>query len=174
MKLFLAALMIWSLPLFGMSCGSATVQEPASKPTPEAVTLTSQNPAGSFPLETDLKNLPKTTDVPPSLLTLQVTVTKVVNPGARAVNIFVYVARPNEKGDNPAQKIQLGSFSLYPPDSPGKFTLNGAAALRKAAEASNEATPKDWRLVFELEKPEQGAPPLEVTIAAPMWTLTKG
>ena len=174
MKLFLAALTIWSLPLFGMSCGSAGVQEPASKPTPEAITLTTQKPTGSFPLQTDLKNLPKTTDVPPSVLTLQVAVTNVVNPGARAVNIFVYLARPNEKRDNPAQKIELGSFSLYPADSPGKFTLNGAAALRKAAEASNDANPKDWRLLFELERPEQGASPLEVTIAAPMWTLTKG
>jgi hypothetical protein len=175
MKLLLAALAIWSLPLFGMSCGSATVQEPASAPTPETVTLTAQNPTASFPLQTDFKNLPKSTDIPPSVLTLQVAVTKVVNPGARAVNIFVYLSRPNEKRDNPAQKIELGSFSLYPADSPGKFTLNGGAALRKASAASNETNLKDWHLVFELEqKPEQGSSPLEVTIAAPMWTLTKG
>ena len=174
MKLFLAALTIWSLPLFGMSCGSPTVQEPGSSPTPDTVTLTTQNPTASFPLQTDLKNLPKPTDVPPSVLTLQVAVTKVVNPGARAVNILVYVARPTKKDDNSAQKIEIGSFSLYPADSPGKFTLNGAAALRKAAAASNDPNAKDWRLLFELEKTEPGSSPLEVTIAAPMWTLTKG
>ena len=175
MKLFLAALTIWSLPLFGMSCGSASVQEPASEPTPKTITLTNVNPTGSFSLQPELlKNLPKTTDVPPTVITLQVAVTKVVNPGAKAVNIFVYLSRPNEKRDNPAQKIELGSFSLYPADRPGKFTLNGAAALRKASEASNDANHKDWRLAFELEQPEQGSSPLEVTVAAPMWTLTKG
>ena len=175
MKLFLAALTIWSLPLFGMSCGSTGVQEPAAQPSPETITLTTQNPTGSFPLQTDLKNLPKTTDVPPTFIALQVAVTKIVNPRARAVNVFVYLSRPNEKRDNPAQKIEVGSFSLYPVDRPGRFTLNGGAALQKAAAASNDADSKNWRLVFELEqKPEQESSPLEVTVATPIWTMTKG
>jgi hypothetical protein len=166
MKLFLAALTIWSLPFFSMSCGSASVQGPDSESKSETVTLTNQNLTGSFSVQPEVLKNP--TEM------LLVAVTKVVNPKARAVNIFVYLTRPNEKRDNPAHKIEVGNFSLYPADRPGKFTLNGAPALRKASDASNEANIKDWRLVFELEKPEQGSSPLEVTIAAPVWILTKG
>ena len=167
MKLFLAALTIWSLPFFGMSCSSASVQEPTSKRTSETITLTNQNPTGSFALQPDLLKNP-----PPALLVL---VTKVVNANARAVTIFVYLSRPSEKRDSPPEKIDLGNFSLYPADRPGKFTLNPTAALRKAAAAPNESNSKDWRMVFELEqKAEQGSAPLEVTIAAPIGIITKG
>lgn len=177
MKLFLAALTIWSLPFFGISCGSASVQGPASSPTPsQTVTLRNQNPTGSFPLQPEvIKNVPATTEVPPTATVLHVAVTKVVNPNARAVSIFVYLSRQNGKRDQPAERIEVGNFSLYPADRPGKFTLNGGPPLRKALEASNDANIKDWKLVFELEqRPEQVSSSLEVTIAAPMWILTKG
>jgi len=176
MKLILAVLIIWSLPLLGMSCGSQTVQEPAPTTTPETITLTNQNPTGSFPLQPDLlKNLPATNAVPVTITTLQVPVTKVVNPNASAVNIFVYLSRPKDKDDTPAEKIEVGSFSLYPADRPGKFMLNPETAFRKASAASNDANIKDWRLVFELEKrPEQAWSPLEVTIAKPLSIITKG
>jgi hypothetical protein len=175
MKLFLAALTIWSLPLLGISCGSANVQVPASKPTPETITLTNQHPTGSFPLQPDLlKNLPTGAEVPPVFASLQVEVTKVVNPNARAVTIFVYLSRPNEKRDNP-EKIEVGSFSLYPVDRPGSFTLDPKTAFRKASAASNDTNIKDWRLVFELEqKPEQAPSSLEVTIAKPISIMTRG
>jgi hypothetical protein len=176
MKLFLAALTIWSLPLAAMSCGAASVQQPAPPSTSETVTLTNQNPTGSFPLQPDLiKNVPAPNSVPPTFSGLQVTVTKVANPNTRAVTVFVYLSRPNEKRDKPAEKIEVGSFSLYPVDRPGKFTLNAGPALRKAANASNDANIKNWKLMFELDqKTEQASSPLEVTIAAPIWTLTKG
>ena len=175
MKLFLAALTIWSLPLLGLSCGSANVQRPAENSTSNTVTLTNQDPTGSLSLEPGLiKNVPGPAEIPPTLSALQVTVTKVVNPNARAVNVLVYLSRPNEDRDKPAEKIEVGSFSLYPVDRPGKFTLNSGPALRKASATSNDANRKDWRLVFELEqKPEQASSPLEVSLAT-MWVLTKG
>ena len=183
MKLLLAALTIWSLPFFGISCGSASVQNAqsptaASTPAPsaETVTLTNQKPTGSFAVQpAQLKSAPTMREVPPVVMMMEVPVTRVVNPNRKSVTVFVYLSRPNEKRDNPAEKIEVGNFSLYPVDRPGKFTLNPAPALRKAAEASNESNIGDWRLVFELEqKPDQGSAPLELTIGAPLWMLTKG
>lgn len=176
MKLFLAALTIWSLPLFGMSCGSASVQERDSASTTETITLTNQNPTGSFAVKPDvIKSAPTSSGVPPVASAVIVPVTKVVNPKSRAVNVFVYLSRVNEKRDEVAQKIEVGSFSLYPADRPGKFTLNTAPALRKALSASNDANIKNWRLVLELDqKTEQASSPVELTIAAPIWALTKG
>lgn len=183
MKLFLAALTIWSLPFFGISCGSASVQNAqsppaASRPSPsgETVTLTNHTPTGSFVVQpAQLKSAPTMREVPPALMMMEVPVTKVVNPNRKSVTVFVYLSRLNEKRDNPAEKIEVGNFSLYPVDRPGKFTLNPGPALRKAAEASNDSNIKDWRLVFELEqKPEQGSSPLEVTIGSPLWMITKG
>ena len=176
MKLFLAALTIFTLPLFGVSCGSASVQTPTTTQTAEAITLTQQNPTGSFPVQPGMmKNLPTGTEVPPELAAVVVDVTKVVNPNTRPVTIFVYLSRPNEKRDNPAEKIAVGNFSLYPVDRPGKFSLNPVPALRKAVAASNDANLKEWKIVFELEqKPEETSSPLAVTIATPIWALTKG
>lgn len=167
MKLLLAALTIWTLPFFGMSCNSASVQEPASERATETITLTNQKATGSFPLRPDLLKNP-----PPALL---VQVTKVVNPSARAVTVFVYLSRPSEKRDIPAEKIDIGNFSLYPADRPGTFTLNPTTALRKAAESNNDSNSKAWRIVFELEqKAEQGSAALEITIAEPIGVITKG
>lgn len=176
MKLFLAALTMWGLLFAGMSCSSASVQERAPESTSETVTLTNQKPTGSFSVKPGIiKSAATMSEVPPVASGLIVPVTKVVNPNARAVNVFVYLLRSNEKRDNPAQKIEVGSFSLYPADRPGKFTLNAAPALRKALNASNAANVEAWRLVFELDqKTEQATSPLELTIAAPIWVLTKG
>jgi hypothetical protein len=49
MKLFLAALTIWSLPFLGISCGSANVQTTApakteATPSGDTVTLTTEHP----------------------------------------------------------------------------------------------------------------------------------
>jgi len=166
MKLFLAALTIWSLPLLGMSCGTASVQHTTPTPARETVTLTDAHPLASFAVQPDLlKN-------PPAIL--EVTVTKVVNPAARAVNVLVYLSPVNEKGELSEARTAVGSFSLYPADRPGKFMLDAADALRTAAEIRMPPNAKGWRLVFDLEqKPEPSSGPLEVTIAAPNWKSEK-
>jgi hypothetical protein len=174
MKLFLAAITIWSLPLFGMSCGSANVQntapaKPVSTATPagETVTLTYDHPTASFAVAPDvLKKAPAT---------LEVSVTKVVNPAAKSVTILVHLSPANEKGELSNARIAVGNFSLYPVERPGKFMLDAADALRTAAGTRMPPDAKGWRLVFELERQaEQGSAPLEVTIAAPNWKSDKG
>lgn len=173
MKLFLAAITIWSLPLFGMSCGSANVQNTApaksvSTPTSagETVTLTNDHPTASFPVQPDvLKNSPAT---------LGVAITKVVNPAAKAVTILVHLSPANEKGELSNARIGVGNFSLYPVDRPGKFMLDATDALRTAAETRMPPDAKGWRVVFEIERQaEQGSAPVEVTIAAPSWKSDK-
>ncbi|HEY3580583.1 MAG TPA: hypothetical protein VGK82_08565 [Pyrinomonadaceae bacterium] len=174
MKLFLAALTIWSLPMFGMSCGSANVQNTApakpvstSKPAGETVTLTNDHPIASFVVKPDvLKNSPSI---------LEVAVIKVVNPAAKAVTILVHLSPANDKGELSNARINVGNFSLYPVDRPGKFMLDAADALRTAAETRMPPDAKGWRLVFELERQaEQTSAPLEVTIASPNWKSDKG
>jgi hypothetical protein len=161
MKILLATLTIWSLPFFGVSCGSANVQStrPAdTKPAPsnKTLTLTTEHPIASFPLSSDLQNHPPET--------LEISVTKVVNPAASAVNIFVYLSRAAEKTETDSVKIPVGNFSLYPADRPARFMLDSAPGFRKLAETKSE----EWRLVFEL-KPDENRPstPVEITIAEP-------
>lgn len=174
MKLFLAALMIWSLPLLGVSCGSASVQEPApaqpaakSEPSPtpalETVTLTNEHPTGSFALPAALfKN-------PPS--SLEVSITKIVNPAKKPVVILVYLFPRSGKGAS--DTVEVGNFALYPVDRPGKFMLS-AAALRAVAAGKDASVPRAWELIFELDKQGQdGSSPLEVTIAQPNWKSDK-
>lgn len=174
MNLFLVALMIWSLPLLGISCGSTSVQEPV-RPTPElgpvkpaeaTVTLTNEHPVRSFAVYPSLSD-------PPAVL--EVSVTKVVNPAAKPVNIFVFLSPVNEKADTTTPRIAVGNFSLYPADRPAKFMLDPAPALRKAAETKEAANTKEWLLTFELEKQaEQGSSPIEITIATPHWKRDQG
>jgi len=163
MKLFLAALTIWSLPFFGISCGSGnlqTAESPKTQATPaETVILTSQHPTRSFSLPSELfKN-------PPAVL--EISITKVVNAAAKPVNIFVYLSGSVDKSDTATEKIGVGNFSLYPADRPGKFMLDAAPAFRKIKAVSNV---KEWRLAFELG---QEAESVEVTIAAPNWKSEK-
>ena len=171
MKLFLAALMIWSLPLLGISCGSASVQEPATaqpatksepspSPTPalQTITLTNEHPTGSFPLPPDI--------LKDSRGILEVSVTKVVNPTRKSVSVFVYLAPPDEKATS--QRVEVGNFSLYPADRPAKFLLAGGVALQKLSPPRTAV--KDWRVVFELDKQtKQDSSSLELTIASPNW-----
>src|SRR5689334_19365505 len=125
MKLFLAALTVWSLSLVAMNCGSANLQNPPpvkTKATPapsvETVTLTSEHPTGSFAVQPDLLKHP------PAIL--EASITKVVNPAAKPVNIFVSLVLVNERGETVNAHVTVGSFSLYPVDHPGKFLLNAA------------------------------------------------
>jgi hypothetical protein len=150
MKLFLAALMLWSLPLLTLT------------PSGERIALTNEHPTGSFLLPRDLLKRP------PAVL--EVSVTKVINPAARPINVFVYFASA-KKAEPASAKIEVGNFSLYPADRPGKFMLDPASAFRKLAE-TKDATSKDWRVVFELER-QEGSSQIEVTIAAPNWKSEK-
>jgi hypothetical protein len=171
MKLFLAALTISGFSVFGISCGSAGVQEPATAqtaakseatpttPTParETVTLTSEHPTGSFPLPPDILQ------TSPSVL--EVSVTKVVNPNAKSVSVFVYLSPPDEKDES--QRVEVGNFSLYPTDRPAKFLLAGGAALRKLPPPRTAL--QGWRVVFELDKQTKQESSLELTIESPKW-----
>jgi hypothetical protein len=180
MKLFLAALMIWSLPLLGISCGSASVQEQARPqepahptPTPElaltppvapSATLTNEHPTASFAAYPDLND-------PPAIL--EVSVTKVVNPARKPITIFVKLSPVIEKADATPAKIPIGSFSLYPADRPARFMLDPATAFRKAAENKDAANTKEWLVWYELERPADQEPTqIEVTIA-PLWKRDK-
>jgi hypothetical protein len=180
MKLFLAALMIWSLPLLGISCGSASVQEQArpqqpARPTPEpelaltppvapTATLTNEHPTATFAAYPDLND-------PPTVL--EVSVTKIVNPALKPITIFVYLSPVSEKADATPAKFAVGNFSLYPADRPAKFMLDPATAFRKAAENKETANVKEWLVTYELEKPaEQKRSQIEVTIA-PLWKRDK-
>ena len=152
MKLLLAALTISSLPFL------------TSTRFVESITLTNERPTGSFALQRALL------EHPPAVL--EVSLTKVVNPKAKAINVFVYFSG-DKKTDSASRKIEVGNFSLYPADRPGKFMLDAAPAFRKLAE-TKDAAAKEWRVVFELERPaEQAAAQIEVTIAAPNWKSEK-
>lgn len=170
MKLFLAALTISGFSVFGISCGSAGVQEPATvktaakseatpTPTPsrETVTLTSEHPTGSFPLPPDILQ------VSPSVL--EVSVSKVVNPAAKSVSVFVYLSPPDEKDES--QRVEVGNFSLYPTDRPAKFQLAGGAALQKLSPPRTAL--KGWRVVFELDEQAKQESSLKLTIESPNW-----
>ncbi len=173
MKLFLAALILSGLQIFGLSCGTANTQQPQATPTPESgvpqvvegsVTLTSEHPTGSFAVYPDLTN-------PPTLL--EASVTKVVNPGSKPVTVSVYLTPTNEKVEKPV-KLAVGNFSLYPVDRPAKFMLNPVPAWRKAAETKRLSDVKEWFVIFELkQEPDRGSAPLEVTIGQPHWKRDK-
>lgn len=181
MKLFLAALTIWSFSFLGISCGSASVQEPETaaqknekpaaksepSPTPagEPVTLSWKNPTGTFLLPAVLLKKP------PQVL--EVSVTKVVNPASQPITIFVYLSPRNQKADAADNRIEVGNFSLYPVDRPAKFLLD-AAALGGVSERRKVPAAKEWQLEYKLERtgPESSSP-LEVTIAPPTWKSDK-
>ena len=162
---FLLALIIWSLPFFGVSCGSTPIQSSSSaqtQPTPtpeqETMTLTDKEVVQSFPLTPDqVSHLPEV---------LEVSVTKVVNPASTPVSIFVYLAPVDDK--RKAEGVELGNFSLYPVDRPGKFMLSAQAALAKSSKPSPSRDDR-WKLNFVMRLPEQNKSNVEVTIARPNW-----
>lgn len=166
MNAFLLALVIWALPFLGFSCGSTTIQNPSSAqsqpsptPTQESMTLTDREPVASFPLTPDQVNHP------PEVL--EIVVTKVVNAGSSPVSIFAYVAPAD--GKRKAEAIELGNFSLYPVDRPGKFLLGPEAAFRQANRTINPSNDDKWQLGFVMRLPEQNRSSVEVTIASPNW-----
>jgi hypothetical protein len=179
MKLFLAALMIWSLPFMGISCGSASVQEqarpqrPAPTPEPElaltppvapTATLSNEHPTASFTAYPDLND-------PPTIL--EVSVTKVVNPARKPITIFVHLSPVSDKPDAAPAKFAIGNFSLYPADRPAKFMLDPATAFRKAAETKDAANTKEWLVTYVLER-RAGEEPAQVEVTiAPLWKRDK-
>ncbi len=160
MNALFCALLIWSLPFVGASCGSSSVQttkavkaRPASTVAKDVVVLTTEHPTGSFKIDRALLSRP------PEVL--EISVTKVVNPTASPVDVFVYVS-PAE-GDK-TEKQLIGTFSLYPADRPGKFMLSPAAAFRKFSETSKSSSAE---LLFEMKVGAENKAPVEVTIEKP-------
>lgn len=162
MNALLSLLLLWSLPFVGASCGSPGVQSAqqsekrSASTAKDVVTLTTEHPTASFKLEPGLLN--RAPEV------LQVSVTKVTNPAASPVDIFVYVASASESA---SEKVLVGTFSLYPADRPGKFMLGPAEAFRKFSETRKSS--EDVRLVFEMKLPAEKKSPVEVTIENPNW-----
>jgi hypothetical protein len=163
MNAVFCALLIWSLPFVGASCGSASVQQtsgvekrPASTVAKDVVVLTIEHPTGSFKIERALL------ERPPEVL--EISVTKVVNPTASPVDIFVYVSAAAENEKTEPEKQLVGTFSLYPADRPGKFMLSPAAAFRKFSETSKSSSAE---LLFEMKVGTENKAPVEVTIEKP-------
>lgn len=169
MNALLSLLLLWSLPFVGASCGSPSVQSTQQSETrpvstaKDVVTLTTEQPTGSFKLEPELLN--RAPEV------LQVSVTKVTNPAASPVDIFVYVDSASETNKTAAEKVLVGTFSLYPADRPGKFMLGPAEAFRKFS--ATRKSSEDVRLVFEMKVPAESKSPVEVTIESPSWEEKK-
>jgi hypothetical protein len=173
-RLFLTALTIWALCFSGANCGSTKVQGPQTRapktavsPAPAtspamvaAATLTGEHPVGSVPIAAAM--LKSGADV------LEVAVTKVVNPSQTSVSVLVSF-QVGEKAE--ARQISIGSFSLYPPDQPGKFLLNAKTALREGAVADAIAKGQAVRLVFEMKRTHESKAwtAVELTIAEPTW-----
>jgi len=173
-RLFLTALTMWALCFSGANCGSTKVQGPqtrepkaAESPAPTtspatvaAATLTAEHPIRSVPIAANV--LKSGAEV------LEVAITKVVNPSQTSVSVLVSFS-VGEKAE--AEQTSVGSFSLYPPDQPGKFLLNAKTALREGAVTDAIAKGKAVRLVFEMKRIDESRAwtAVELTIAEPAW-----
>jgi len=165
-RLFLTALMTWALCFSGSNCGAAKVQGPQTREMKTeaeeaAVVLTNEQPS---------KNLPLESSVPSSdAEVLEVSITKVENPSRAAITVFVYFSRTG-KTTSSVERIELGNFSLYPADRPGKFLINAAPAARQLA-AKTKGDKDDFQLVFEMKRVDESKPwtPVKVTISQPKW-----
>src|SRR6185503_7493479 len=127
-RLTLTALMIWALCFVGADCGSAKIQGPRSSnqkieelPAAPVLTLTNDQPKKSLPI--------KAGEFASDAEVLEVSITKVKNPGMTPLSIFVYLS-DSAKGKSESELHLVGNFSLYPPDQPGKFLLSAAPELR--------------------------------------------
>lgn len=172
-RVFLTALMIWALGFSGSNCGSARVQSPPNveqtpqqTPDPEkkeaapvqpTIKLSTDAPNGSFALDTNL--------IPPAADVLEIFITKVVNPSQTPVSIFVYLHDNEEKSDRDVERVPLGSFSIYPPDRPGKFLLPVPLSRRKLLPGSKAL------MTFELKRVDESktGTKVQVEMGPPKW-----
>jgi hypothetical protein len=124
------------------------------------VTLTDKHPVASFPLPTEIL-----TQAPPILA---LTLPEVENPSRQGVNLFVY---PSSGTGNRAQKILIGSVSLYPSDHPAGFLLSSAPAFRnlQAGGANPKSAKAELRIEMEPVHPGEPWKPLSLVIAPPEW-----
>ncbi len=163
MNALLGVLLLWSLPFLGASCGSPGVQStPQSETRPastakDVLTLTTEHPTGSFKVEPGLLN--RAPEV------LQVVVTKVTNPAASAVDIFVYVA--SARRDMRPRKCWWELSVCILRIVRASLCWDLAEAFRKFSEKRKSS--EDVRLVFEMKLPAENKSPVEVTIESPNW-----
>jgi hypothetical protein len=159
-------LLVCCLPLcmfaFGSQKSDSKDAAPNSEGTTQPLILTGQRTSGSFP-------------VPPEILRNQtrvlfVSIAKVVNRQRTSFEILAYLQRAKQD-HAPAEKILLGSFSLYPSDQPAGFQLSTSEAFHKLAAEAATSSPSDVRLVFEIRKFREtdSWAGLEVTLAPPVW-----
>ena len=159
------ALLIWALFL-GVLYAHGQSPGGQSKPRgePAHITLTNDQPTGSFPLN------PETLASAPSVLTI--TLTEVVNPDKLPFQIFVYLSYHSQSGEEVStveKKILIGNFGLYPPDHPASFHVRSSTAFR--ALKSSGSKPSEVRLLLEMRRIHETSPwtPVEATVAPPEW-----
>jgi len=126
-----------------------------------SVTLTNNHATGSFPVS------PETLAKQPAIV--EITISRVVNPAGTPLSVFVYLSHGGKKVPAAAERIPVGSFTLYPPDQPGKFMLRASSALSRLS-ASN-AKPGNVQLVLELKRVDESKPwtAVELTLESPNW-----
>ena len=165
--MFLPALMIWALCFSVANCGSAKVQgpqhvvKPAATPAPVMIKLTAEEPNGGFAIEAN--TIPPTADV------LEIPILTVVNPTQIPLSVYVYLNVNEGKNEREAERIQLGSFSIYPPDRPGKFLLSPPEPLRKLLPSAK------LEMTFALKRVDESKTwsNVEVEIGRPTWRSDK-
>jgi len=83
------------------------------------------------------------------------------------LSVFVYLSHAGKKG---GERIPVGSFSLYPPDQPGKFMLRASSALSKLGESG--AKSGTVQLILELKRVDQSKPwtAVELAVEPPNWS----
>lgn len=166
-RTFLPALMIWALCFSVANCGAANVQspqhveKPVATPTPPMIKLTSENPNGGFAIKAN--TIPSTADV------LEIPITKVVNPSQIPLSVYVYLSGNQEKSEREIKRIQIGSFSIYPPDRPGKFLLSPPQSLRKLLPSA------ELQMTFVLKRVDESKPwsHVEIEVGRPTWRSDK-
>jgi hypothetical protein len=165
LKSICVALVIWALFSAG-GCGRPTeVQSPgltpASQVTGEPLKLTGERPIGTF------KVSPETVAAHGPIL--ETTVSNVVNPAGTSLSVIVYLGRGETTSETQPRLIEVGRFSLYPPDRPGKFLLRSTSAFNQLI--TSGAKQDDVQLVFEMKRDSESAPwtGVELTIDPPKW-----
>lgn len=136
------------------SSETTTIEEKPVAP----LTLTGNRVTGSF------RVTPETLASRPVAVELQIS--KVLNPAGAPLSVFVYLSRGGKKAQSDGQRIPIGSFSLYPPDQPGKFMLRASTALSKLGPGRD-----DVQLVIELKRVDETKPwtNVELTVEPPKW-----